>query len=126
MSRYAIWDKQSDIFTLGRDAETGKMCWKAQDYIDSHAPWADNPNVKVIVGGGAVNGTVFMEFDMAVEQYQRQGLELEDGMTDREILDAIEAFEDTPPPPPEPTAEERIAAALEFQSMLSMMNAGVK
>jgi K+-transporting ATPase c subunit len=53
MKRYAIWDKASDIYTLGRDAATGKQRWTAQEYINSRAQWADNPQVKVIVGGGS-------------------------------------------------------------------------
>jgi hypothetical protein len=40
-------------------------------------------------------------------------------MTDREILDSIEEFENNPPPAP-PSPEERMAAALEFQNLLSM------
>ena len=119
MARYAIWDKQSDIYTLGRDAETGKMRWTALEYIERHAPWAMNPGVKVVVGGGVVNGTVFMELGAAVEHYKRLGARIEDGMSDEEALAAIEYFEDNPPEP-EPTAEERIAAMMEFQVMMSL------
>jgi hypothetical protein len=120
MKRYAIWDKASDIYTPGRDAATGKQRWTAQEYIDSRAQWADNPLVKVIVGGGVINGTVFMEFEATVEHYKKMGAQIEDGMTDAEVLAAIEEFEDTPPAPGEPSPEERIAAALEFNNILQM------
>jgi hypothetical protein len=42
-------------------------------------------------------------------------------MTDQEVLDAISDWEENPPEP-EPTAEERIAAMLEFQSMMMLPN----
>jgi hypothetical protein len=120
MKRYAIWDKASDIHTLGRDAETGKQHWTAREYIDTHAQWADNPEIKVIVGGGAINGTVFMEFDATVEHYKRMGAEIEDSMSDAEVLAAIEEFEDRPPVQGAPSPEERIAAALGFNNILQM------
>lgn len=119
MARYAIWDKTSDIYTLGKD-ENGKNHWTAAEYISEHAPWASNPNVKVIVGGGGINGTVFMEYDATVDFYKKQGAAITDDMTDDEILAAIEDFEDNPPVSEEVTAEERIAAALEYQVMASL------
>ena len=124
MSRYAIWDKTSDIYTLGKDPTTGKSHFTAQEYIDGFAPWVAIPSVKVIVGGGAINGTVFMEFEAAREQYKRMGAAITDGMTDAEVLAAIESFEDAPPAA-EATAEERIAAALEYQVMASLPDEGV-
>lgn len=118
MSRYKIWDKTSDIYTLGKD-ENGKMRFVAQEYMEQKAAWAMNPNVKVIVGGGAINGTVFMEFDATVDFYKKQGANITDYMTDDEILNAIEYFEDNPPEA-DATADERIAAALEFSNLLNM------
>jgi hypothetical protein len=117
--RYKIWDKKSDIFTPGVDPKTGKGQWTAADYIAAKAPWAANPAIKVIVGGGAINGSVFMCFDDAVEHYKRAGAAISDGMSDVAILAAIEAFEDTPAPSI-PSAEERMAAALEFANILNM------
>lgn len=119
MARYKIWDKTSDIYTLGQD-KNGNNHWTADAYIKSHAPWAANPNVKIIVGGGAINGTVFMEFDSTIDFYKKQGVIITDDMTDEEILAAIEDFEDNPPVSDEPTAEERIAAALEYQNLANM------
>ncbi|MDR0473235.1 MAG: hypothetical protein LBH43_06150 [Treponema sp.] len=118
MKRYVIWDKTSDIYTLGKDPN-GKQHWTAQEYIAEQAPWAASPAIKVIVGGGAINGTVFMEFEATVDFYKKQGADITGGMTDRDILDAIEYFEDNPPTPP-PSPEERMAAALEFKNLLNM------
>lgn len=119
MPKYAIWDKQDDIFTLGKDKETGKMRWTAREYIDQKAPWADNPNVKVIVGGGAINGTMFMEFEATKDFYIKQGMPIPDGTTDEEILTLMEEW-DNRPPDTTPTSEERIAAALEYQNLMTL------
>jgi hypothetical protein len=122
MARYKIWDKLEPIYTLGKDAVTGKSEWTAAEYIDYHATWAANPNIKIIVGGGAINGTVFMELEQTKEHYKRLGCTLTDGMTDTEVLNAIEYFEDHPPVgPASPT--ERTAAALEFLVLNSLPNA---
>ena len=118
MARYKIWDKQEDIYTLGRD-KNGKAHWTAQEYINEKAPWAARPDVKVIVGGGAVNGTVFMEFEATREMYQRMGVDFSACETDEDVLAAIETFEATPAEVA-PSAEERIAAALEYQNLLNM------
>lgn len=112
MAKYKIWDKQEDIYTIGRDKDTGKVHWTAREYIDYNAPWADNPNVKVIVGGGAINGTMFMEYEATKEFYVRQGVDFSVCTTDEEVLEAMEAW-DNRVIEPTVTAEERSAAALE-------------
>lgn len=45
---------------------------------------------------------------------------IEEGLSDNEALKAIEDIINAPTPEPEPTAEERIASALEFQSMMML------
>lgn len=45
---------------------------------------------------------------------------IDDSLTEDEAISAMEAIINTPEPVPEPTAEERIAAALEYQNLLSM------
>lgn len=123
MSRYKIWDKTSDIYTLGTDNITKKNHFTAQEYIDLKAPWAANESVKVIVGNGAVNGTVFMEFEATKEHYARMGCDFSACETDDDYLRAIESFEDNPPGANEPTNEERIASALEAQVLMSLPDA---
>ena len=119
MSKYVFWDKQSDIYTLGRDSETGKMVWSAEDYINQKAPWAANPAVKVIVAGGAINGLLFMEYEATKTFYLNQGMDIPEGTTDDEVLGLMEAW-DNRVIEPEPTAEERMAAAMEFQNLLKL------
>ena len=41
-------------------------------------------------------------------------------INDDEAISQIEEIRNTPPPEPEPTPEERVAAALEFQNVLNM------
>lgn len=45
---------------------------------------------------------------------------LDEALTDDEAIAAIEAIRNAPPPEPEPSAEERIAAAMEYQNLMSM------
>lgn len=125
MSKYKMWDKTSDIYTLGRDKETGKAHFTAQEYIERFAPWAAQPNAKIIVGGGVVNGTCFLEFDSFVSQYEKMGCDFSGCETDDDVLAKIEEFENTPVENA-PTAEERIAAALEFQALSSMEDVEVQ
>ena len=112
MARYAIWDKKSDIYTPVGEKLT------AEQWMHRYG-WAAIPGVKMVIGGGAINGTVAMEFDSMVEMYVAQGMEIPEGTTDEEILALIEAWE-TRPIETEASAEERIAAALEYQNLLNM------
>ena len=43
-------------------------------------------------------------------------------LSEEEAIAALEVIVNTPPPEPEPTADERIAAALEFQNILGLDN----
>lgn len=113
MARYQIWDKKSNLYT-----PSGAR-FAAQDYINRYALWAENPNVKVVITTGAINCGVFMEFESMRDQYKRMGAEITNDMTDAEVLAAIEAFEDRPQETVV-SAEERIAAALEYQAIASM------
>ena len=118
MARYKFWDKKEDIYTLGKDRDTGKMQWSAEDYISHKAPWAANPAVKVIVSDGPINGMVFQEFTVSRDQYIRMGMEIPEGATDEDILALMEAWEDRKPDTA-PSPQERIAAALEYQNLIN-------
>jgi hypothetical protein len=50
----------------------------------------------------------------------RQMHGIADTLTEAEAITAIETIINTPPPVPEPTAEERTAAALEYQNLLTL------
>lgn len=50
----------------------------------------------------------------------RQMHNIDDLLSESEAIQAIQTIINTPPPEPEPTAEERIAASLEFQNMMML------
>lgn len=113
MSRYKIWDKKSDIYTPSGAHFT------AQQWVDKY-PWINIPGAKMIITDGIINGGAAMEFTATVEHYKNMGADIHDGMSDDEVLDAIEDFEMNPPGAGEPSVEERTAAALEFIAMNSL------
>lgn len=113
MARYAIWDKTSNIYTPVGEKLT------AEQWLSRYG-WADIPGVKMVIGGGYINGSVAMEFESMKEQYEKMGCDFTDCTTDQEVLDAMELFEDTPRSSDTVSAEERIAAALEYQVMTTM------
>ncbi len=111
--RYKIWDKQEPIYT-----PVGEM-FTAQQWLDKW-PWAKLPNTKCVISAGPINGAVMMEFGALVENYRRMGCQIDPAtMTDEEILQAIEAFEDNPPQAPV-TPEERAQAMEEYKSMVTI------
>lgn len=118
MSRYQIWDKKKDIYTPGRD-ENGKSHFTAEEWKNLY-PWIMIPGAKMIITADPINGGAALEFNSTVEQYKRIGADITDGMSDDEILAAIEEFENNPPGADEPSVEERTAAALEFLALNSL------
>ena len=133
MSRYQFWNKTDNLYTpaVGSD---GKGSYTPEEYFATHAPWAANPNAKVVITTGVINCAAFMEFE-AVKRHVRQQVEWrmenddefpemyhwDDNWTDQQVLDAMEWMEDHQPVTEAPvSAEERIAAALEFQNLLSI------
>lgn len=110
--KYKIWDKQEPIYTPVGEVFT------AQQWLDKW-PWAKLPNTKCVISVGPINGAVMGEFSSFVEQYKKMGCPIDDAMTDEEILQAIEDFEDNPPEP-EPTIEERAIALEEFKAMATV------
>lgn len=113
MARYKIWDGTSDIYTPSGAHFTAEQ-WKAK------YPWVTIPGAKMIITSGLINGGAAMEFGVTKDSYKKMGAAITEGMTDEEVLAAIEDFEDNPPGANEPTVEERTAAALEFLAMNSL------
>lgn len=114
MPKYKIWDRKTDLVTPIGEVLTPEQVFERY-------PAAKLPNIKYIICDAPISMGVFMEFEATKEHYKRLGAPITDDMTDQEVLDAISAWEENPPEP-EPTAEERIAAMLEFQSMMMLPN----
>lgn len=114
MNRYAIWDKTSPVIV-----PTGKV-FTAAEWMDKY-PAARLENVTVVCSAGEVNGGFFGTLGQMVQMYAAQGADFTGCTTAQEKLAVIEAFEDAANAPgTDPTAEERIAAALEYQVMASL------
>lgn len=114
MARYAKWNKVDPIITPIGEVLT------AEQWIERY-PVAAVPSIKVVCGGGEINGAFFGTLGSMVEHYEKQGCDFSGCETDQDYLDAIEAFEDEMnKPSTEPTTDERIAAALEYQVMSSL------
>lgn len=114
MKRYAIWDKVSPIITPIGEVLTAEQ-WK------SRYPVAALDSITVICAAGEINGAFFGTLGQMVQMYSAQGADFSACTTDEEKLEVIEAFEDAMnAPSTEPTTDERIAAALEYQVMASL------
>ena len=115
--RYAIWNKQDPIITPIGEVLT------AEQWIERY-PVAGVPSITVLCSAGEVNGGFFGTLGPMVQRYEAQGADVSGCETDEAKLTVIEAFEDAMnAPSTEPTSEERIAAALEYQVMSSLPDA---
>lgn len=121
MKRYAVWNKKDPILTPIGEVLTAKQ------WIERY-PVAGIESVTVICGAGEINGAYFGTLNQMVQLYEAQGADFSKCEIAEDKLAVIEAFEDEMNKPnTEPTAEERIAAALEFQNVnvLTGRNGGV-
>lgn len=111
MSKYKIWDKQEPLYN-------DKRKYTAEEYLAEN-PWLEIPGTKLIISTKPMNLMAAMEFEQTKELYKNIGAAITDDMTDDQVLAAIQEFEDTPREA-EVSADERIAAALEFQNLMSL------
>ena len=116
MARYAIWNKKDPIITPIGEVLT------PEKWIERY-PVAGVSSITVVCAGGEINGAFFGTLGQMVETYAAHGCDFSACATNEEKLAAIEAFEDdmnTVVEDDTPSAEERIAAALEYQVMASL------
>lgn len=111
--RYAIWDKKSPIIT-----PIGEVL-SAEQWIARY-PVAGVSSITVVCGAGEINGSFFGTLGQMVQMYEAQGADFSACVSDEDKLQVIEDFEDAMnAPSTDPSAEERIAAALEYQNMMA-------
>lgn len=110
--KYKIWDKQETLVT-----PIGEVLTPEQ--VIERYPMAALPNFKFIICDAPITLGVFMEYEQTKQSYKQMGVPITEDMTEQEVLDAITFFEENPPVP-EPTPEERMAAAMEFQNLLAL------
>ena len=114
MKRYAIWNKVDPVITPIGEVLTAEQ-WVAR------YPVAGIPSITVVCSAGEINGGFFGTLGQMVQMYEAQGADFSACETAEDKLAVIEAFEDAMNAPNnDPTAEERIAAALEYQVMASL------
>ena len=115
--RYAIWDKTSAVI-----CPNGKV-FTAEEWKEMY-PVAKLDNIKVVCAAGEINGGYFGTLGQMVQSYEDMGADFSQAETDIEKLAIIEEFENEMNTPKETiTPEERIAAALEFQTLTSLPDA---
>ena len=126
MARYQIWDKQSKVYTPG-----GKGVFTAEEWKTMH-PWTGIEGVNVVLSGGTINGALLENYADMAARYQRAGAALDLTKTPAEVLADIETYEDEQAAAQlaaaqeaanTPSADERIAAALELQNLLALPDA---
>ena len=114
MTRYAIFDNFINIIT-----PVGEVL-SAQDWKNRY-PVANLDSITIVCGAGEINGSFFGTLGQMKDMYAAQGCDFSECTTNEEILQKIEDFEDElNTPSTEPSTNERIAAALEYQVMASL------
>ena len=79
MARYAIWDKQSPIITPVGEIFSAEQ-WKVR------YPVANIDSIKVVCGGGEINGSFFGTLNQMIEVYKKD-CDFSDCVTDQDYLD---------------------------------------
>ena len=112
--KYAIWNKKDPIIT-----PIGEVL-SAEEWIKRY-PVAGIDTITVVCSAGEINGGFFGTLGQMKLMAENNGATFEDNLSNEELLAAIEKFENElhNPTSVEPTAEERIAAALEYQNMMA-------
>lgn len=110
--KYKIWNGVDNLVTPIGEVLTAEQ-------VKEKYPAAAIEGMKYIICDSPISMGVFMEFEATKKHYKNLGVPITDGMIDQEVLDAISYFEENPPQP-EPTPEERMAAAMEFQNLLAL------
>lgn len=113
--RYQIWNKTDNIIT-----PIGEVL-SPEQWIERY-PMARV--LDIIIGGGAINGSVCMEYTSTVDMYEKMGCDFTGCKSKQDYLDAIEAFENAQNQSVEIISDEqRIADALEDLVVLNMPDA---
>lgn len=116
--RYAIWNKQTPVITPSGAVYTAEQ-WIAK------RPAAGLETTTVLVANGEINGAIYDTLGALKNRCESQGATFDDELTGQDLLDACEAWMDEQEAAAkeaanQPTTEERIAAALEYQNLLSL------
>lgn len=112
--KYQIWDKKTPVACY-----TGAV-YTPEQWIEKH-PIIDAPGIVPVMEAGEVQGGFFGTLSQLKRNAELLGAEFSPDLTDEELLQAIEDFDDElNTPDTTPTTEERTAAALELLAMSSL------
>ena len=106
LKRYAIWDKTSHVYTPAGEDLT------PEEWINRYS-WINAPGAVPIVAKGLMNGGFCGELSQMKDFAEDAGATFQEGLSDIELLEAIEAWEDYCNTPKGTSTSERTAAALE-------------
>ena len=121
LTKYQIWDKISNVYT-----PSGNM-YTAEEWINKYK-WISIPGMVPVMSAGNINGAMIADLASMKKNAIAQGCVIEEGLSDEQVLEAIEAWEEQRAAEAKaaaaeaantPTTEERIAAALEYQNLLN-------
>ena len=115
LKRYAIWDKTSNVIT-----PVGEVLSPAE-WIERYPVAA---MLTTVCSAGDINGGFFGVLSQMKLMYENRGADFSGATTDEEILEVIEAFEDSMNTPNPNYVEDntRIADALEDLVVLTELN----
>lgn len=85
MAKYQIWDRKTDI-------QTPTMRLTPEQFMERYA-WTANENAIPVISTGIINGAVLKELNNMKAGCERQGASFAEGLTNEELLEAIEAWE---------------------------------
>ena len=119
--RYQIWDKVSNVYT-----PSGNM-YTAEEWINKYK-WINIPGMVPVMSAGNINGAMIADLASMKKNAIAQGCTFTDSMTDEQVLETIEAWENQKSEEAKiaaqeaaatPSADERIAAAMEYANLLN-------
>lgn len=119
MKKYQLWNKTDQIYT-----PSGKE-FTPEQWLDMYS-WAKNPAARMVISGGLLNGAFCADLSQLKDRCERDGATFSDDLTDEELLDAIENYENEKAKEVVISPEERIAASLEAQVMMATPDADVQ
>ena len=91
--------------------------------------WINMPGAVPVISTGRINGKFSGELNEMKERYEARGYIFTEDMTNEQILEAMEAFDEAQAEAAKqaaeeaaatPSAEERLAAAMEFQNLMNL------
>lgn len=105
--RYVLWDKTSSVRTPSFEVFT------AEEWKNRH-PIAKEEDSVIVLANSYFNGGLIAELHQLIEIAESRGATFAEGLSDQELLDAIEQFEEEYAAAQQAAAEEAAAKELDY------------